>query len=236
MSRAEVSTARADITAAEINVETAKTELGYTRITAPMDGTVLSLVAKQGQTLVSTQQVPTLLKLANLDTMTVKAQISEADVARIRAGMPVYFTLLGDPDTRYQGVLRSIELAPTNINDANTTTSGTTNNAVYYYAQFEVPNPKHTLRVAMTAQVTIELGERNDVLTIPLSAITGTISGDKAEVYVSENGKKVARPITLGLRNDVNAEVTSGLQAGDEVIIGSELPTSNGMPSDEENR
>lgn len=236
VSRAEVSTARADITAAEINVETAKTELGYTRITAPMDGTVLSLVAKQGQTLVSTQQVPTLLKLANLDTMTVKAQISEADVARIRAGMPVYFTLLGDPDTRYQGVLRSIELAPTNINDANTTTSGTTNNAVYYYAQFEVPNPKHTLRVAMTAQVTIELGERNDVLTIPLSAITGTISADKAEVFVLENGKKVARPITLGLRNDVNAEVTSGLQAGDEVIIGSELPTSNGMPSDEENR
>ena len=232
--RAEVSNARADITAAKINVETAKTELAYTRIRAPMDGTVLSLVAKQGQTLVSTQQVPTLLKLANLDIMTVKVQISEADVARIRAGMPASFTLLGDPDTRYRGVLRSIELAPININDEYMMVSSTASDAVYYYAQFEVPNPKHTLRVAMTAQVTIELGERKDVLTIPQSAIIGTMSGDKAEVYVLENGKKVARPITLGLRNDASVEVTSGLRAGDEVIIGSGLLTSNGMSSDEE--
>lgn len=236
VSRAEVNTARADITAAEINVETAKTELGYTRITAPIDGTVLSLVAKQGQTLVSTQQVPTLLKLANLDTMTVKAQISEADVARIRAGMPVYFTLLGDPDTRYNGVLRSIELAPTNINDTATTTSSTANNAVYYYAQFEVPNPQHALRVAMTTQVTIQLGERKNVLTIPLSALTGAIAGDKAEVFVLEDGKKVARQITLGLRNDVSAEVTDGLHVGEQVILGSELPTPSATAPDEESR
>ncbi len=77
-----------------------------------MDGTVVSIVTRQGQTLAASQTVPTLLKLANLETMTVKAQISEADVTRVKAGMPVYFTLMGDPDTRYHGTLRTVELAP----------------------------------------------------------------------------------------------------------------------------
>ncbi|MGL5504247.1 MAG: efflux RND transporter periplasmic adaptor subunit, partial [Aeromonas veronii] len=134
VTRAELQNSQANIDNALIKVDRAKTELGYTKILAPMDGTVISIVTRQGQTLAASQTVPTVLKLANLETMTVKAQISEADVTKVKAGMPVYFTLIGDPDTSYQGTLRAVELAPTNINDQATTGTTTNNAAVYYYA------------------------------------------------------------------------------------------------------
>ncbi|SIP87747.1 membrane fusion protein, macrolide-specific efflux system [Aeromonas sp. RU39B] len=217
-SKAEVANARTAITTAQIDVATARTELGYNRIVAPMDGTVLSLVTRVGQTLVSSQVVPTLLKLADLDTMTVKAQISEADVVKIQPGMPVYFTLIGDPDTRYDAKLRSVQLAPTSINDSG----AATNSAVYYYAMFDVANPEHKLRVAMTAQVSIVLGQRKQVLTIPLTALGSNLGKHQAQVDLLDDKKqKVSRTITTGLRDEVNIEVVDGLKEGDEVILGS---------------
>ena len=219
VTRAELQNAQANIDSAAIKVERSRTQLGYTRIQAPMDGTVVSIVTRQGQTLAATQTVPTLLKLANLDIMTVKAQISEADVSKVRAGMPVYFTLIGDPDTRYRAKLRTVELAPINVNDQTTSTSST-NVAVYYYALFDVPNPDHALRVAMTTQVTIVLGQRQGVLTIPRTALGKQLGPGEYQVQVLNGETPETRTIQTGLKDDIKVEVLEGLSEHDKVVIG----------------
>ncbi|BEJ48650.1 macrolide transporter subunit MacA [Aeromonas dhakensis] len=227
VTRAELQGALAEVDNAQIKVERAKTELGYNRIQAPMDGTVVSIVTRQGQTLAASQTVPTLLKLANLETMTVKAQISEADVTRVKAGMPVYFTLMGDPDTRYHGTLRTVELAPTNINEQATSTTATNNAAVYYYALFDVPNPDHTLRVAMTTQVTIVLGERKQVLTIPQTALGKRLGENEYEVtLLKEDDQKETRRIKTGMKDDIKVEVVSGLSEQEKVTLNQGSPVS----------
>ncbi|AYO64044.1 hemolysin secretion protein D [Aeromonas salmonicida subsp. salmonicida] len=222
VTRAELQSAQAEIENALIKVDRTKTELGYNRILAPMDGTVVSIVTRQGQTLAASQTVPTLLKLANLETMTVKAQISEADVTRVKAGMPVYFTLMGDADTRYHGTLRTVELAPTNINE-----QATSNAAVYYYALFDVPNPDHTLRVAMTTQVTIVLGERKQVLTIPQTALGKKLGENEYEVtLIKDDDQKETRRIKTGMKDDIKVEVVSGLTEQDKVKLGQSAPVN----------
>lgn len=228
VTRAELQSAQADIDNALIKVERTKTELGYNRIQAPMDGTVVSIVTRQGQTLAASQTVPTLLKLANLDTMTVKAQISEADVTKVRAGMPVYFTLIGDPDRRYHGTLRTVELAPTNINEQSANTTTTSNAAIYYYALFDVPNPDHQLRVAMTTQVTIVLGERKQVLAIPQTALGKKLGENEYEVTLfKEDGQKETRRIKTGMKDDIKIEVVSGLDEQDKVTLEQGKPVQN---------
>ncbi|MDM5084297.1 efflux RND transporter periplasmic adaptor subunit [Aeromonas rivipollensis] len=228
VTRAELQSAQADIDNALIKVERTKTELGYNRIQAPMDGTVVSIVTRQGQTLAASQTVPTLLKLANLDTMTVKAQISEADVTKVRAGMPVYFTLIGDPDRRYHGTLRTVELAPTNINEQSANTTTTSNAAIYYYALFDVPNPDHQLRVAMTTQVTIVLGERKQVLAIPQTALGKKLGENEYEVTLfKEDGQKETRRIKTGMKDDIKIEVVSGLDDQDKVTLEQGKPVQN---------
>ncbi len=227
VTRAELQSAQAEIENALIKVDRTKTELGYNRILAPMDGTVVSIVTRQGQTLAASQTVPTLLKLANLETMTVKAQISEADVTRVKAGMPVYFTLMGDADTRYHGTLRTVELAPTNINEQATSTTATSNAAVYYYALFDVPNPDHTLRVAMTTQVTIVLGERKQVLTIPQTALGKKLGENEYEVIlIKDDDQKETRRIKTGMKDDIKVEVVSGLTEQDKVKLGQSAPVN----------
>ncbi len=228
VTRAELQNSQANIDNALIKVDRAKTELGYTKILAPMDGTVISIVTRQGQTLAASQTVPTVLKLANLETMTVKAQISEADVTKVKAGMPVYFTLIGDPDTRYQGTLRAVELAPTNINDQATTGTTTNNAAVYYYALFDVPNPDHTLRVAMTTQVTIVLGERKQVLTVPQTALGKSLGDNEYEVTViKEDETTETRHIKTGMKDEIRIEVISGLSEKEEVQLNHGSPADN---------
>ncbi|MFM5756427.1 macrolide transporter subunit MacA [Aeromonas veronii] len=228
VTRADLQSSQANIDNAIIKVERAKTELGYTKILAPMDGTVITIVTRQGQTLAASQTVPTVLKLADLDTMTVKAQISEADVTKVKAGMPVYFTLIGDPDTRYQGKLRAVELAPTNINDQAATGTTTSNVAVYYYALFDVPNPDHTLRVAMTTQVTIVLGERKQVLTVPQTALGKSLGDNEYEVTViKEDETTETRHIKTGMKDEIRIEVISGLSEKEEVQLNHGAPADN---------
>lgn len=228
VTRADLQSSQANIDNAIIKVERAKTELGYTKILAPMDGTVITIVTRQGQTLAASQTVPTVLKLADLDTMTVKAQISEADVTKVKAGMPVYFTLIGDPDTRYQGKLRAVELAPTNINDQAATGTTTSNAAVYYYALFDVPNPGHTLRVAMTTQVTIVLGERKQVLTVPQTALGKSLGDNEYEVTVIKDDETTeTRHIKTGMKDEIRIEVISGLSEKEEVQLNHGAPADN---------
>jgi macrolide-specific efflux system membrane fusion protein len=217
--KAQLDSLNAQINQAMIQVDTAKTNLGYTKILAPMDGEVISVVTQEGQTVVSSQSAPTILILANVDTMTVKAQISEADVVRIQPGLPVYFTILGKPGERHHSTLRTVEPAPDTYTSATQTTSSSSASAVYYNGLFDVANPDHVLRTKMTAQVSIVLGQAKDALTIPVTAL-GSKTRDGYRVQVLNNGLPEERDIKTGLNNNVQVEILEGLQEGDEVIAG----------------
>ena len=109
--------------------------------------------------------------------MTVEARISEADVINVRVGMPVYFTILGNSQRRFEGSLRAIEPAPDTINDDDTTTSSSDSSAIYYHGLFEVPNQDGQLRISMTAQVYLVVARLKDALVIPAIALQGIRSG-----------------------------------------------------------
>lgn len=157
---AEVNALKGQIAAAVSQLNGDKVTLGYTKIYAPMSGTVASVSIKQGQTINSVQQAPTILRIADLKTMTVWTQVSEADVPKLKIGMPAYFTTLGNPDKRWYGKLQQIQPAPT-----------ITNNVVLYTATFDVANPTNELMTQMTAQVFFVTASAHDVVTVPVSAL-----------------------------------------------------------------
>jgi len=218
----------AQIKKARIAVDTAKANLGYTQIHAPMDGTVISIDTEEGQTVVSNQSATTILTLATLDTMTVKAKISEADVVRVKPGMTTYFTLLGDSDTRYYGTLRAIEPGPVSSGTSSSSS------AIYYYGLFETPNPDNTFKVSMTTQVAIVLDQAKQALSVPIAALGSTQKNGAATVRVLTGDRAEIHTIHTGISNNVQVEVLDGLNEGDRVIIGdsTELPAtqSNTMP------
>ena len=173
-SQAEIAAINAQIEQSRLTLDTSKENLGYTRILAPMDGTVVAIVTEEGQTVNANQSAPTIVKLAKLDTMTVKAEISEADVMKVEEGQTVYFTTLGNSEKKHYATLRQVEPAPKSINtESNNSTSSSSSSAVYYNALFDVPNEDGKLRINMTAQVSIVLAEARNVLTIPAAAVQG---------------------------------------------------------------
>lgn len=225
--RAQIAASDAELAQAEIAVDTAKVNLGYTRITAPMDGTVVAEIAQEGQTLNANQTAPTLLMLAHLDTLTVKAQISEADVVRVKPGQTVYFTILGQPDKRYYAKLRSVEPAPESItsqasaSSSASSGSSSSSSAVYYNGLFDVPNPDGTLRISMTAQVNIVLDSADDAVLVPSAAVRpGPKPGTAIVRVLDDQGVPQPRQVEIGINNNINAQVLSGLAAGERVVIG----------------
>jgi len=207
--QAQIGTIDAQIKRNQASLDTAKTNLDYTQIVAPMAGEVTEITTKQGQTVIAAQQAPNILTLADLSTMLVKAQVSEADVIHLKPGQKAWFTVLGDPLTRYEGLLIDILPTPVKVNDA-----------IFYNARFEVPNPQGVLRLEMTAQVHIQLGGVKDVLTIPLAALGEPVGDNRYKVSVLRNGETRDREITIGMRNDTQVQIATGLTEGEEVVIG----------------
>jgi macrolide-specific efflux system membrane fusion protein len=224
-SRAQIEASDARLAQAQSSLDTARANFGYTQIVAPMSGTIVAIVAREGQTVNAVQSSPTIVKLAKLDTITVTAGISEADVIRVKAGQTVYFTTLGDSKKRYYGKLRSIAPAPASIETdtggRSANSSGGATQAVYYNATFEVPNPTGELRIAMTAQVFVVLNEAKQVLTIPTAALGEQAAGGAYTVQVVDaQGWPQPRRITVGINNNVDAQVIDGLKAGEQVVVG----------------
>lgn len=201
---ASYKTAQADITAINAQIEqsrltlaTAKEDLGYTQIVAPMDGTIVAIVTEEGQTVNANQSAPTIVKLAKLDTMTIKAEISEADVMKVEEGQTVYFTTLGNNEKKIYAKLRQVEPAPNSINTDSNTSGSSSSSAVYYNALFDVPNEDGKLRIDMTAQVYIVLDEAKNVLTIPAAAIQSSnrpARANRGEGSRGEGSRSEANP------------------------------------------
>ncbi|MDO7929916.1 efflux RND transporter periplasmic adaptor subunit [Pseudomonas sp. KFB-139] len=220
---ATLASLEAQVRTARIKIETARINLGYTRILAPMDGKILAIVTQEGQTVIAEQLAPVILKMAQLDTMTIKARVSEADVVKIKVGMPVYFTILGDRDKRYNATLRGIEPASTSF-ASQSGGAGRSDSAVFYNALFDVPNPDGRLRINMTAQVRVVLEVGEGVLTIPVAALGEQNPDGTFPVSILEEKDQVrAENIRTGINNKVRVQVLSGLKAGDKVVIGGEV-------------
>ncbi|EJF74707.1 efflux RND transporter periplasmic adaptor subunit [Bartonella alsatica] len=225
---AQIAQLRQQIIQAQIDVDSAQVNLGYTRITAPSAGTVLATVVEEGQNVNAVQSAPTIVILGDLSKMTIKAQISEADILKVQPGQPLYFTVLGDSQRRYEGILEKVEPAPESIRadvSINPGMVGSSNSlassAIYYNGIVHVDNKDNFLRTYMTAQVHIILGRAQNVLLVPSGALRDETKEHTAWVSLLEKkGKVVEKQVTVGLNNKVVAEIVSGLSEGDVVITG----------------
>ncbi|WP_448135547.1 efflux RND transporter periplasmic adaptor subunit [Stenotrophomonas rhizophila] len=234
--RAQIQSYDAQIKGRETELGTARANLAYTRIIAPMDGTVVAVVAEEGRTVNANQTAPTIVMLARLDLVTVNAEVSEADVVKIKAGMPVYFTTLGEPDRKYHATLRQVNPAPSSIaNDSSSSSSSSSSSAssaVYYNALFDVENPDGTLRIDMTAQVSVMLKQAKGVLTIPAVALGPKTRDGQYMVRVADaDGMPTPRKVKIGINNGATAEVRSGLKEGEKVVVGEGGATAGGSGS-----
>ena len=249
--KAQLEVLKAQIQQASSTLRGDEANLSYTKIYAPMAGTVVAQSAKQGQMLNANQQAPIIVRIADLSTMTIQSQVSEADVSRLKVGMDVYFTTLGNGQKRWQGKLRQINPTPEIVN-----------NVVLYNALFDVANPDGALMTQMTAQIFFVVAKAEDALLVPLAALrpvggeagsakagrsTGAgnakgkgaprtrpdassgsatdprtqFAGGRARVrVVNADGSTQAREVQIGVMNRVTAQVLSGLEAGEQVVVG----------------
>ncbi|MFN2994353.1 macrolide efflux RND transporter periplasmic adaptor subunit EtsA [Serratia plymuthica] len=233
--RAELIALNARIVQAQIEVDKKKVDLSYTRILAPMNGIVIAVITQQGQTVNANQSAPTIVKLARLDLMTIKAQISEADITRVSQGQKAYFTIFSDPEKRYDATLRTVELAPESVmkddslsGSSSASGSGTSNASVYYNALLDVPNPDNRLRIAMTAQVSLLLGEAKNTLLVPIQAVRKTEDKKQQVQVLTANGRLEMREVKTGITNNVDIQILSGLKAGETVVLMQESANSGG--------
>ena len=215
VAQAQIAALEAQIEQTEASLRADEANLEYTRIVAPMNGTVVSITARQGQTLNANQSAPTILRIADLSTMTVETQVSEADIGRLSVGMDVWFTTLGGGGQRWEGKLRRIDPTPT-----------VTNNVVLYNAQFDVPNPDGRLMTQMTAQVFFVVSRAEDALVVPRAALQaggmrgGTPAGKATVRVVDDTGRTAERTIETGIANRIEVQVLSGLAEGERVVAG----------------
>src|SRR5499433_1364698 len=213
---AKADSLKAQIDGAQATLDGDIANLGYTKIYAPMGGTIVSQTALEGQTLNANQSAPVIVRIADLDTMTVWAQVAEADVVKLTPGMSVYFTTLGMPDRRWQGTVQRIQPTPQTVNDV-----------VLYNVLIDVKNDDHVLMTSMTAQVFFVLGEAKGVPLLPVTALgqarAGAANQYEVRVLTSEGPRR--HTVKIGLSDRTSAQVLSGLAVGDQVITSA--PVSN---------
>jgi membrane fusion protein, macrolide-specific efflux system len=221
VAKAQVDSIIAQIQETESNLKASRTNLGFTKIYAPVAGTVTTLPTKEGQTLNANQTTPTIMQVANLDLMTVRAQVAEADVSSLKENMPAYFTTLGKSDQRWTGKVRQVLPSPQIVNDV-----------VLYDVLIDAKNEGRQLMTGMTTQVFFILGKADNALVIPAELLTRRVAKedtDKGKAYrvavVTEAGRE-QRVIHVGLQTRTQAEVVDGLQEGERVAATRPAPST----------
>ncbi|MEG3766299.1 efflux RND transporter periplasmic adaptor subunit [Alteromonas sp. 14N.309.X.WAT.G.H12] len=208
---AQITASIAQIKADEASLAGDKATLGFAKIYAPISGTVASISVREGQTLNANQNAPELLQISDLTTMTLRAEVSEADVDNIKKGMPVYFSTLGNTDKRYHSTVRQVLPTPTEVNDV-----------VLYQVLIDIENPDGALMDSMTTQVFFVEEKRTDTKTVPLAAVKGP--PHRAFVLLKQGDEVVRTPVKTGIRNRTDIEILSGIEVGDEVVAGQLSP------------
>lgn len=223
--KAEMEAIEANTKQAEIEVNTAETNVGYTKITAPMDGTVISVPVSEGQTVNANQTTPTIVTIADLSKMKIKPEISEGDITKVKAGQEVSFTILSDSQTVYHSVIDSVVPANTTTSDSSSTSSSissssssSTTSAIYYYANVLIDNPNRTLRIGMTTENNIKIANAKDVLLVSNMAIQ-KLDGKSFVNVLNDKNQPEPREVETGVQNDFQTEIKSGLNEGEKVIV-----------------
>ena len=199
----------ASIARLQADLDKKKVSLSYTRITAPMDGTVVNLPVQVGQTVISVQVTPIILTLADLDTITVRTKVPEADIQAIKVGQAARFSTLSGEGKRYEGKVRVIQPVPERAG-----------NAVFYNVLFDVDNRDRALFSDMTVQVDIETGSAKQVLAMPIVALGERGKDGRFTVQVLDAAnKQQPRQVKVGLQDGAKVQVVDGLKAGEKVLL-----------------
>ncbi|MBC3926532.1 efflux RND transporter periplasmic adaptor subunit [Pseudomonas lurida] len=226
--QARVDMFQAQILQAQASLRSDEAELGYTRIYAPMTGTVVAVDARVGQTLNAQQQTPLILRIAKLSPMTVWAEVSEADIGHVKPGMTAYFTTLSGGNRRWTSTVRQIlPIPPKPLNETQGSGSPNSSNksgsgrVVLYTVLLDVDNSDNALMAEMTTQVFFVASQVKDALTAPVAALLGTSSTDKQIArVVGKNGRIEERHVQLGISDRLRVQVLDGLNEGDRLLIG----------------
>ena len=236
VTQARIDMYQAQIRQAQASLRSDEAELGYTRIFAPMDGTVVALDAREGQTLNAQQQTPLILRIAKLSPMTVWAQVSEADIGKVKPGMTAYFTTLAGGKRRWTSQVRQILPIPPKPLDQTSqgggspasASAGTTGSQVVQYTVLlDVDNPDGALMAEMTTQVFFVAGQASQVLTAPLAAFDeGKAEGLRLAQVVKRDGKIEQREVRTGLSDRLRVQILDGLAEGEQLVIGA--PSASG--------
>lgn len=198
--------------------------LTYAEITAPIDGIVVSREVEEGQTVVSNMNVASLYVIADLDHMQVVGDVDEADIGQVKVGQNVSFTVDAYPEDTFTGTVTQVRISPT-----------TTNNVVTYEVIVSTTNPDHKLIPGMTANLSIYTLQLDDVLAVPLKALKfepqevgedtslpkpqPLSSPAENTVWVVRGDKLVETAVTLGTKNSIYQQITSGISKGDKIAL-----------------
>lgn len=237
--QARIAQIEAQITRTASTLQADETRLGFTRLYAPIAGTVTSVDVKEGQTLNATYQTPTVVRIADVSRMTVWADVAEADIGRVTVGMPLHFTTLGGDRRQWTAKARLILPAPpvksssagSDSNSSNNSNSGSSGGgAIRYPVLFDVDNLDGALRPQMTAQVTFLVASRKGVLTAPIAAFA--VRGNEPDLYdvrvIGADGETpVVKRVRLGIRDQMMVEIVKGLIEGDRLVVGAAPEPSN---------
>lgn len=223
LAKASLTEIQEQIKQTEISLYTAQTDLGYTKIVSSLDGVVISIPVKEGQTVNATQTTPTIAKIANLNTLEVRVEVPEGDINSVKIGQKVKFGTLGDINLDYNATISSIDPADKTYSDENSDIKGSSasanssNAAVYYYAKYYIENDNNYFKIGMTIENSIIINNAKNVLMVP----SITIKNDENSHFVllkdeQNDVKKVG--VEVGLSDGINTQIISGLKEGDEVI------------------
>lgn len=215
--KAKVTELKASIAETALALNTAETNLGYTKITAPLDGVVVSVPVKTGQTVNAAMNTPTIVQIADLSQMEILIEISEGDIGKVQTGAKVTYTVLSAPETVYETTLKSIDPGLTLLTNGEYTEVVGSDEAIYYYGRLVVDNHDGVLRIGMTTQNVIYVAQADNVLTVPVLAV----KKDGAQSYVNvltPTGIQRHAVIT-GLSDGVDIEIKSGVSDHDTVVI-----------------
>lgn len=232
--KASVADLNAQVVQLEITLKNAEKDLGYTTITAPMDGIIINVAVDEGQTVNANQSTPTIVKIANLDEMEIRMEIAEADVSKIKVGTAVKFSILNDPEKKYEAKISSIDPANTTTSDAksnssNSSTSSSSTSAIYYYAKVFVKNRDNFLRIGMSVENSIVIKSAPNALAVP----TYAIKNDKGGYFVEllRGGQIIKSYVKIGIKDSINTQILDGVSENDLLVLSSSAKTgkSSGM-------
>jgi len=210
-----VKVAEAQLQSDQVTLDTQKNQLAYTTVRAPLDGVVSALDVQKGAIVASGMSGfsggTTIMTLSDLSRIFVIATVDESDIGEVRVGQNARITVASFPDRTFAG--KTVRIATKGVNSSNVVT---------FEVKVEVLDEyKDMLRPEMTGNVTIVQNERQNVLTVPSSAL---LQQGERTVVTTADGQQ--RDITVGLRGGDCVEVVSGLADGEKVrMIAAELPT-----------